>query len=52
MANCFMLENIKSLLDKEGVVCAVFLVFKKAFETVNREILISRLLNCYFSTNV
>ncbi len=50
-ANCFMLENMKSLMDK-GVVGAVFLDFKKAFETVNREILISRLLNFYFSTNV
>lgn len=45
MANCFMLENIKSLMDKEGVVGAVFLDFRKAFETVNHEILISRLLN-------
>ncbi len=32
-ANIFMLENIKFLMDKRGVVGAVFLDFKKAFET-------------------
>ncbi len=31
MANCFMLENIKSLMDKGGVIGAVFMDFKKAF---------------------
>lgn len=34
-ANCFFVEQIKSLLDKGGVVGDVFLDFKKAFDTVN-----------------
>ena len=34
-ANCFFLENIKSKLDGGGVVGAVFLDLKKAFDTVN-----------------
>lgn len=32
-ANCFLLENIKSKLDQGGVVGAVFLDLKKAFES-------------------
>lgn len=38
-ANCFLLENIKSKLDQGGVVGAVFLDLKKAFETVDHEFL-------------
>ncbi len=47
-----MLENIKSLMDKGGVIGAVFMDFKKAFETVNHEILQSWIteLHLHFST--
>ncbi len=36
MANCYFTEKVKSLLDKGGVVGAVFLDLRKAFDTLNQ----------------
>ncbi len=48
MANCFILENIKFLMDKGGV-GAVFLDSKKTFETVNHEMLLSWFTFVFFN---
>ena len=34
LANCYLIETIKQLLDEGNVVVAVFLDLKKAFDTV------------------
>lgn len=43
IANCYLTEFIKESLDKGNVVGAVFLDLKKAFDTVNHEILLHKL---------
>ena len=48
LANCYL--TIKQLgLDEGNVVVAVFLDLKKAFETVNHEILLNKLKTLHFS---
>ena len=48
-ANCYFLEGLKSGLDKGGIVGAVFLDLKKAFDTVNHQVLLSKLSFFNFS---
>ncbi len=43
-------EKVKALMDKGGVVGAVFLDLQKEFDTVNHNIILHILLNLYFST--
>jgi len=51
-ANCFFVENVKSKLDKGGVVGAIFLDLKKAFDTVDHGVLLKKLSMFNVSPNV
>lgn len=48
-ANCLFLEKIKFYLDKSSYVGAVFLDLKRAFDTVNHQVLLSKLTYFNFS---
>lgn len=50
-ACCYLLEDIKPSLDGGGVVGAVFLDLRKAFDTVNHQLLISKLSDFSLDTN-
>ena len=50
-ATCYFLENLKSLLDKGGFVAAVFLDLKRAFDTINHDLLIAKLTHFNFSNS-
>lgn len=50
-AVCVFVEKVKSYLDKSSCVAAVFLDFKRAFDTVNHLKLLSRLSTFNFSNH-
>ncbi len=51
-ATLHLVEQIKSQIDKGGVIGAVFLDLRRAFDTVNHNVLISKLSKFNFSSKV
>ena len=47
-----MLEIWKKVLDKGGYICAIFMDFSKAFDTLNHDLLIAKLGTYGFETDV
>ena len=48
-ANCLFTHRVKRVLDKAPCAMAVFLYFKKAFDSVSHQVLLSRLTHFNFS---
>ena len=46
-----MLEKWKSALNKREIICAVFMDFSKAFDTINHDLLLAKLKAYGFSIN-
>jgi len=49
IANCCFVENVKKSLDRGDVVGAVFLDLKKAFDTINHNLLLTKMSSFNFS---
>ena len=45
----YMLENWKNMLDKGGYVCAMFMDLSKAFDKINHDLMIAKLVAYGFS---